>query len=212
MRRLVIALVILGVLGLVADVGAKGWAEGQIEARARAELPDETSASATINAFPFLLPLLLGGRVSEAEGHFENVKTQVLTFASVDIELRGVRVNRSKLLNDRKVELIDIDEGTVSAEIDVAELARVLRLPVTARNGELHLTIAGVVTPARARVDGDRLVFAMAGLERSIPIPRADLVPTCEMRPAVLAGRIRLSCTIREIPPGLLGAANRRLG
>ena len=211
MKRLVIVVVVLGALGLGADVGAKSWAEGQIESRARAELSSETSVSADIRAFPFLLPLFLAGRVSEAKGHFENVRAGALTFASVDIELHGVRVNRSKLLNDQKVELTDIDEGTVLFDIAVAELTRVLRIPVTASNGELKLTVAGVTATAKVSVSANALVFDVGGVTRSVPIPKTNLIP-CATRATVLAGRVRLSCTIREIPPALLGAANRRLG
>ena len=211
MRRLVIAVFVLGALGLGADLGAKSWAEGQIESRARAELPSETSVSADIRAFPFLLPLLVAGRVSEATGHFENVRAGALNLASVDIELHGVRVNRGKLLNDRKVELTDIDEGTVSIDIAVAELARLLRVPVTASGGELKLSVAGVSGTAKVRVDDQRrLAFEVGGVTRSIDIPASRLVP-CTDRVTVLAGRIRVSCTIRAVPPALLGAANRRL-
>ena len=211
MRRLVIGLVILGALGLGADVGAKSWAEGQIESRARAELPRETSASADIDAFPFMAPLLIGGRVSEVEGHFKNVQAGVLNFSAVDIELRGVRINRNRLLNDRKVELTDIDEGTVSIEIDVGELARVLRVPVTAKNGELRLTIGGVAAAAKVSVRDNALVFDVAGVTRTVTIPKTRFVP-CASRATVLAGRVRVTCTVTEIPPALLGAANRSLG
>jgi hypothetical protein len=211
LRRLVIALVVLSALGLGVDVGTKSWAQGQIEKRARTEVPDETSVSADINAFPFLPPLFLGGRVSVVEGHFKNVKAGVLSFASVDIELRGVRINRSKLVNDRKVELTDISEGTVSIEIAVAELARVLRVPVTASNGELRLTIAGTNALAKVSVRDNALFFDVAGVTRTINIPKTRFVP-CASRATVLAGRIRVTCTITEIPPALLGAANRSLG
>src|SRR5438105_2916564 len=117
MRRLVILLVILGVAGPIADVGARQWAEGQIESRARAELPSQVSVSAHVRGFPFLPPLLLGGRVSEADGHFENVPAGALTLSAVDIELHGVRINRNKLLGERKVEITGISEGTVAVEI-----------------------------------------------------------------------------------------------
>ena len=174
-------------------------------------MPDTTRVDANISAFPFLPPLLLAGRVSQAKGHFENVKAGGLTFSAVDIELHGVRVNRDRLLKDRRVELTSIDSGTVSVEIDVAELSRRLGVPVTAKDGELHVTVAGVVTPVKVSVENNRLVFRAAGLSKSLPIPKTRLVP-CATRSTVLANRVRLSCTIDHIPPALLGAANRQLG
>jgi hypothetical protein len=208
-RRLVVLLVVLGGLGLAVDFGAQAWAEGQIETRARAELPSQVSVSADISAFPFLPPLLLGGRVAEVAGHFKNVEAGVLTLSAVDIELRGVRINRSKLLNDRKVELTRIREGTVSVEIESAVLAKALGVPLTIANGQVRLAgaLSGV---ASVSVRANAVVFNVAGVTRSVPIPKTRLVP-CASTVTVLAGRLRLSCTIHDVPPALLGAANRGL-
>jgi hypothetical protein len=210
-RRLITLLVILGGLGLGADAGAKEWSESQIETRARAELPEGTKVSANIDALPFLPPLFAAGRVSQVEGHFKNLRAGVLTFSSVDITLHGVRVNRGKLVNDRKVELTDIDSGTVSMELDVRELTRRLGVPVAARNGELKITAAGVTATARVSVRDNALLFDVAGVTRSIPIPKTRLLP-CATSATVLADRVRLTCRVEQIPPALLGAANRRLG
>jgi hypothetical protein len=209
-RRLVIGLAILAVVGGAADIGARNWAEAQIESRARAELPAQVSVAAHIRGFPFLPPLLIAGKVSEVDGHFENVPAGALTLAAVDIDLHGVRLNRHKLFSERKVELTDIDSGTVSIDLAVGVLTKALGVPVTTANGEVQLRVAGVAGVAKLSVRDNALVFDVAGVTRRVAIPRTRLVP-CATNVTVLTGRLRLSCTIRDVPAGLLGAANRSL-
>lgn len=206
MRRLVILLVIVAALGTAGDVGARKWAENQIESRAQAELPGQVVVSAHIKAFPFIPTLLLTGKVSEAGGHFENVPVSGLVLAAVDVDLHGVKVNRNKLINARKVELVSIDSGTVTVDIASAELAKRLGLPVAIAGGVLKVTNAAT----KVTVQNNALVFDLAGVSKRIPIPKTRLVP-CATSVTLLADRVRLSCTIHEIPPALLGAANRSL-
>ncbi|HZN15479.1 MAG TPA: DUF2993 domain-containing protein [Acidimicrobiales bacterium] len=205
MRRLIIAVVVLGGAFLAVDVGARTWAQGQIETRARAEIPKEVSVGAHIRAFPFLPPLLIAGRVSEVGGHFENVPAGALTLSAVDIVLHGVRINRNKLLHDRKVELVSIDEGTVTIEITAAVLSKAAGVPITISNGQMKVAGVGI---ARVSVQDNALVIAGV---RTLAIPKTRLVP-CATNATLLADRVRLSCTIRTLPPALLGAANRELG
>jgi hypothetical protein len=210
-RRLLTVVVVLGLLGGGADIGARQWAEGQIETRARAELPSQVSVAVHIRGFPFLLPLLVAGKVSEADGHFENVPAGALTLSAVDVELHGVRINRHKLFNDRKVEIERIDRGTVSIEISAAVLSRALGgVPVAIANGQLRVTVGGVTAVAGLSVRDNALVFDVAGVVQRVAIPKTALVP-CATNVTVLAGRVRLTCTIHDVPPALLGAANRQL-
>ena len=156
-----------------------------------------------------MLPLLVAGRVSEADGHFENVPAGSLTLAAVDIELHGVRVDRSKLFKERKVELVSIDEGTVSVEITAAVLTKALGLPVQITGGQLKLAGA-LAAVAKLSVANNALVIDVGGVVRRVAIPKTRLVP-CASSVTVLAGRVRLSCTIQNVPPGLLGEANAQL-
>ena len=207
MRKLVIFLVIVVAAGGVGDVAARQWAEGQIETRANAELPDQTSTVAHVRGFPFLLPLFLSGKVSEADGHFENVPAAPLTLSVVDIELHGVKVDRHELLNNRRVQLVSIDSGTVSIEISAAVLAKAIGVPVSIANGALR----AASSIAKLRVENNALIVDIAGVTRRVPIPKTRLVP-CASNVTILAGRVRLSCTIDHVPPAMLGAANRAVG
>ena len=191
MRKLVFLAVVLLVLGIAADIGAKALAESQIETTAKEEAAD-AGANAAIPVFPFLPPLLLAGKVDEVSVRLNHVPAGPIFFDRLDFDLRGVEISRRALLNQRRVELVAIDRGTVSA---------VVPLPAVARD----LPLSGL----SARVVGRAIVVQGPGrMSVSIPLPDVALVP-CTGSATVLAGRVRLTCTLDEIPPALIEAANR---
>jgi hypothetical protein len=192
-RRLVALALIVLVVGVVADIGAKALSESQIETTAHREAP-ESQADAAIPVFPFLPPLLLAGKVDEVSVHMTHVPAGgAVFFDKLDFDLHGVEISRRALLNDRRVELVAIDRGTVTA---------VVPLPAVARDLPLSGLSARVVDRAIA-------LRGPGGVSASIPLPDESLVP-CEGAATVQAGRIRISCTLEEIPPALIEAANSR--
>jgi hypothetical protein len=209
-RRLLIVLTVMAGLGIGGDVVARNWAETQIESRARAEFPAEVSVSAHVRGFPFVPRLLLGGKVSEVDAHFEQVPAGSLTLAAVDVALNGVRVDRDVLLSERRVELVSISEGRLSIEITAATLSKAIGLPVEISGGEIRLKVTGKQSVAKAVIRGNDLVLSVAGIEKRIPIARTRLIP-CAADVTVLSGRVRLSCVIHELPPALLRAAGEHL-
>ncbi len=209
MRRPVIFIVILVVIEVVADLGARSWAESEITSRAKAELPSSVHVDSHIHAFPFLIPLFTGGRVSEVDGHFENVDAGTLVLSSLNVELHDVRVDRDKLLHERKVRLVSIRDGTVSADITADALTAVLHVPIAITTNQIKVTVGGVAVTANVRVQSNAIDFGVPGVPR-VPIPKTRLLP-CATDITTLAGRVRVSCTIHNVPAGLVGAANASL-
>ena len=192
MRKLVILGVVVFVAGLVADIALKALAESQIETTAQREAPDATT-DAAIPVFPFLPPLLLAGKVDEVSVHMRQVSAGAAVFDRLDFDLHGVTISRRALFDERRVELVDIDRGTVSA---------VVALPAPVRN----LPIDGLT----ARVAGRSIVLrGPGGASASIPLPRASLLPCEEGAATLLAGRVRVTCTLDDIPPALVEAINK---
>ena len=177
-------------LGLVADIGLKAMAESQIETTAEREAP-ESSADAAIPVFPFLPPLLLAGKVDEVSVRLANVKAGAAVFERLDFDLHGVEISRRALFNDREVELVAIDRGTVTALVP---------LPAAARN----LPVSGLTAQVRGR---SIVVSGPRGLSVSIPMPESALVP-CEGTASLVGGKVRISCALEEIPPALVTALN----
>ena len=190
MRRLIVAGVLLLVLGFVADIGVKALAESQIETTAQQEVP-EAGANAAIPVFPFLPPLLIAGKVDEVSLRMTHVPAGAVFFDRLDFDLHGVQISRRALLNERRVELVEIDRGTVTA---IVPLPAPLRdLPLSALS---------------ARVANRRIVVrGPGGVSVPIPMPATELVP-CEGEARVQADRIRLTCTLEHIPPALVEALN----
>jgi hypothetical protein len=191
LRKLVVLGVIVVVLAVVADLGLRALAENQVEAAAEREAPG-AYANASIPAFPFLPPLLLAGNVATVQVHLVQVKAQAVVFDSIDFDLHGVEISRHALFNDRRVELVKIDRGTVTA---------VVQLPAVVR----QLPVNGIT----ARVVGRSIVLrGPRGVSVSLPMPAASLVP-CQGTATVEGSIVRISCTLEEIPPALINAVNR---
>jgi hypothetical protein len=204
-RRLLIVIAILVGVEIVGDYAARAWAEGQITSRAEAELQSSVRVDSHIRAFPFLLPLFASGRVSEVDGRFEKVPAGALTLDVIEVTLHGVRLDRDKIVKG-EVRLLAIRDGTVSAEIFASTLSKLLHVPIKIKGGEVHATIAGQTVTGAVRIANNRLSLGLPGVG-AVSIPKTRLLP-CATSVTLLANRVRVSCTINKVPPGLIGAAN----
>ncbi|HVE47091.1 MAG TPA: DUF2993 domain-containing protein [Acidimicrobiales bacterium] len=203
MRKLLALGIVLTILGAV-DQGARVFAENKLEEKARAEARGASSVEASISSFPFLGRLLVSGNVSTVEVRAEQATLSDLLSGSVEVDLRGVRLERDALFSG-KVRLQRIDAGTVAVELDAAGLGRVLKLPVTIEDGQVRLTVAGRTVTARAAVVAGELVLQMGALPAlSVPITRNGLMNCTAADAEVRGDTIRLTCAVDEVPPALL--------
>jgi hypothetical protein len=191
---------VIAVLLLGADVATRGFVSAAISDRAQRQAPSGATVSASVGGFPFLPPLVFGGRVDRASVHVENLSAKVVVFAEVDMTLVGVELDRGELIGDRKARITKIDRGTVRAVVTAESLSRALHVPVVMTPG--RVTAAGVVVTPTVR--NQRL--AIGGLT----IPPTRYMP-CVSDVSVEDGRMELSCTIHDVPPALLDAAQRGL-
>jgi hypothetical protein len=124
-----------------------------------------------------------------------DVGVERFRFDRLEFSLEGVEVSRRALFRDREVVLEDIDRGTVTAELSLETVNRLLggRLP----QGELT-----------GRVSGRNLFLRFGPASITIPLPRASLLP-CDGRASVTAERVLVSCTVTDVPPGLVEAVRR---
>lgn len=192
---------------VVGDMSARAFVEAKATQRAQLEAPPGAVVSASVGGFPFLPPLLLGGSVSQVGVHLENVKATVVTFASVDLKLRGVELDRTRLFKDRKVRILDIDKGTIDVSVTQQALSDALRVPVTISDGAVSVRIlqrAFSVTPA-ITAEGKLTLTGAAGRSLTLSIPKLDYVP-CFGEVTVLAGRLRFTCEIDNVPAALVDA------
>lgn len=107
------------------------------------------TTTASIDSFPFLGRLVVNGRVERVSVHQEDVKARGIRFTAIDVDLRGVHVDRGALVRHRRVELTGIDRGTVTATVGLGEL---LRLAGSAVTGGVRLD-DGVLVIGDVRLD-----------------------------------------------------------
>lgn len=190
---------------VAADVGARSVAESQIRDRVVIAAGPAGETSARIDSFPFLARLLTAGDVSRIRVAASEVTVEGLTLARVALDLHGVTIERDRLLSEQKVVLTALDRGTATAEVTAEQLSERLGVAVTLEAGRARVRVAGQTVTATASVDDNQLRLTVAGF--SVPrlrIPRLPLLP-CVADAEILPGRIRMSCTVDQVPAELVG-------
>lgn len=190
---------------MAADIGARAVAESQLRERVAASADPAGPTSARIDSFPFLGRLLTAGDISRMRVSAAQVTVEGLTFARVSVDLHDVTLDRDRLLSAREIVLESLSSGTAVAEVTQDELSERLGVAVDLEAGRARVRVAGQMVTATASVSNNTLRLSVSGL--SIPalrIPRLPLVP-CVADAEILPGRVRLSCSVDQVPAELLG-------
>ncbi|MDP1806936.1 MAG: LmeA family phospholipid-binding protein [Acidimicrobiales bacterium] len=198
-------LALLAGLLVAADVGARSVAESQIRDRVVIAAGPAGETAARITSFPFLLRLFTAGDVSRIRVSAADVTVEGLTLARVALDLHGVTLDRDRLLSEQKVVLTALDRGTATAELTAAQLSERLGVAVTLESGRARVRIAGQTVTATASISDNRLRLTVAGVNvPTLRIPRLPLLP-CVADAEILPGRIRMTCSVDQIPAELVG-------
>ncbi len=205
-RKLLLLFVVAVVAVLVvADVFARRVAEDQLRQQVVSKVRPDGPVSASISSFPFVGRLLASGTIPEVEVSLVDVTVRGFTFASVGVVLESVRIDRDALVQDRRVALLAIGKGTAVVEISADEISRLVKVPVVLESGRARVRLDGRLVDVAARVEGSSLVVAAAGVTLGAvdipPLPLVSCLSGTEIRP----GRLRLTCSIDEVPVELAG-------
>lgn len=180
-------------------------AESQIRDRVVIAAGPAGETAARITSFPFLLRLFTAGDVSRIRVSAADVTVEGLTLARVALDLHGVTLDRDRLVSEQKVVLTALDRGTATAELTAAQLSERLGVAVTLESGRARVRIAGQTVTATASISDNRLRLTVAGVDvPTLRIPRLPLLP-CVADAEILPGRIRLTCSVDQIPAELVG-------
>jgi hypothetical protein len=142
------------------------------------------AVDASIGTFPVVSRFVLTGRVNTVKVTLDRVARLGLTFAEVRFELDGVAVDRAGLLR-RQMRITDIDRGTVAATIDISGASPQL----------------AAAADRNVRVAGRNLVIGPVSFRLS-----SELFP-CDPQVRRLGAQVIASCTLTDVPPILLDAA-----
>jgi hypothetical protein len=208
-RRLLIALAMLAVVLIVGDFVAKAYATSQLRDRAERAARSATTSTASISSFPFTGRLLLAGQVQQVRIRVGPVAAGRVTFASVSVDLHDVHVDRTRLINDQKVQLTGLGSGTVTAELTDAEVSRLAGTRVSFAPSRVTVSAAGVDVAATVQVADGSMSFGGLRLPIKFRIPHAPLFPCDATSAVVKQGAVDLSCTVHDVPPELVGKTLR---
>lgn len=197
---------------VAADVGARAAVESQIRDRVVIAAGPAGETTARIDSFPFLARLLTAGDVSRIRVSAADVTVEDLTLARVALDLHGVTLDRDRLFSEQKVVLSALDRGTATAEVTANQLSERLGVTVTLESGRARVRLAGQTVTATASVSDNRLRLTVSGFDvPTLRIPRLPLLP-CVGDAEILPGRIRMTCSVDEVPAELVGRPLDEIG
>lgn len=189
MRKLVVALLVLGALWLGVELAAVPMAEGQMEQRIAERNREAATVAADIDSFPLLTRLLATGLIRKATITLDRVARQEIAFAEIRFELDGIEVDRGAILR-RDARITAIDRGVVTATIDAGAISEAVGRTVS---------LAGL----DVRTEGSRLLVGPVSFALT-----SDVLP-CNPEARVEGERIVVECTFEQVPQALLANAQR---
>lgn len=209
---------------IVADQGAKGWAESKLAERAAAYYPPGAGSSASIRSFPFIPRLLFTGEVPRITVNLDDLRVQQVLIRQLSIRVSDVRIDRDEIFRGR-VHVRDVGPGAITVTLDGPALAKAIGADVrftSAGEVEVHARIQGVAVKATGKLalKGNIITVTPTSVEgRSVPasrfalnyrIPgRVDLLP-CAADATVTEDTVTLSCDVVDVPAALVQIAQSR--
>jgi hypothetical protein len=133
----------------------------------------------------------VSGEVQQILVHQEGVEANGIRFSTIDVDLRGVRIDRGRLLRSRQVDVTGIDRGTVTAVVGLGEIAR----------------LAGQALSGGIRLEDGALVIGGVRIE----LAGAPLLP-CASSLRFQGASVVVTCRLDDPPAELLREAQRRFG
>jgi hypothetical protein len=204
MRKLLIAVVVLVLLGAAADFVAARVFEDRVTTELQREYDLGRRPVVQVRDFPFL-PHLATGRFSTIDVAATDASAKGINAAQLQLTLHGVRVPREVLLGEPGRISVDRADGTI--ELTEAEVNRLLADRL--QGGSLAITEDG----ARVRVEvpllGEALVTGRLGARDgavSFTPDQIELGGRGPLQPALedqLASQLSFQVPLPELPAGV---------
>ena len=205
---------------IVADQGAKGWAETKLAERAASYYPPGAASSASIHSFPFIPRLLVTGDVPRVDVNLDDLRIQAVLIRRLSIHVSDVKLDRDEMFRGR-VHVRDVGEGKIVATLDGPSLAKAIGADLRftpAGDVEVHQRIQGVDVRAKGKLTfkGNLITVTPTSVQgMNVPasrfaityrIPGIEILP-CEAQVKVIKDAVVLSCDVVDIPAALIQAA-----
>ncbi len=210
MKRLLIVLVVLGVvlavlaLGLVyADGRVRALAESEAERRLADALPVRGVPTVTIDAFPFVLPVLLDGSVERLRVEMTDLESSGVRVAKVQVTVDHLQLDRDRLLEAQALEITGIERARIEGWVSADDISRLAPASVSIADGRVQVTYRGKTYAGTASVSKHAVYVAVEGMPPIItPLPETDILP-CEPSLDVQGDRLHVACEVDALPPAV---------
>jgi hypothetical protein len=192
MRKLLVALAVLLVVYVAADIGARFWAQSWVGGQLQRSLHLSKSASVSFGGLLFI-PEVVSGHIPSATVHAASFSSEGVRFQSASLDLRDIRFSPSQLFRSKHTGSIRAARGDGEVSMSGDDLTAALRDrgfggTVTLAGGEVRLSGGGLPgeISAQPSIEGGTLVLRASGTSVSLPLP--EVVPGLTYRDVRIEG------------------------
>lgn len=203
---LLVVLLVLVVAGIAAffyvDARVEEYAETEAESRIAARVPQASGIDVDIDGSPLLLDVLFSSEIERLVVTVEQVTSPRIEAVDLSLRVDGIALDRDAMLGDRKLVVTGIDRAEVQGFLTQEAVSKATRGEVVFAPGSVTAKVRGRSFAASLKVEGRRIELRapIPGVPPVVvPLPDEELLP-CEPEVELQEGRLRLSCTITELP------------
>lgn len=211
MRKIVILLVVVLVLAAIVgglaygDLRLRSMAEEHAEQKLVEALPQARGVEVELDGFPFTLGVLLDGQVEALHVRLASVQEAGLEATDLSLDVETISLDEDALLDEQRLVVTDIGRATAQGFVSDAAVSKLVGQEVRFSPGKAHGVWQGRELEVKASVKG-RLVLLSAPIPGVppvvFPLPPGDVLP-CQPELELLQGKVRLRCSIDELPATL---------
>jgi hypothetical protein len=136
------------------------------------------------------------------------VKESGLAAQDLSLDVYEIALDKDALIDEQRLVVTDIGRATAQGFVSDDAVSKVVGQTITFSPGKAEATVQGRELEVKASVKGRlvQLSSTIPGVPSLVfPLPPGDVLP-CTPELELLAGKIRLSCSIDELPKTLRDA------
>jgi hypothetical protein len=194
MRKLLVAVAVLLVVYVAADIGARFWAQWWVGGQLQRSLHLSKSASVSFGGVLFI-PEVVSGHIPSATVHAASFTSEGVHFQSATLDLRDIRFSPSQVFLSKHEGSIRARGGDGSVAMTGSDITEALRgqgvdVTVQLADGQVRLSgdsVPGEVT-VQPSIENGELVLRSGGVSVSLKLP--EVVPGLTYRGVKLDGDV----------------------
>ncbi len=211
MKKVLIVVIVLLVLGAIvgglayADLRLRGHAEEQAANKLTEALPRARGVTVELEGFPFTLGVLMSGEVKALHVRITELEEAGLTARDLSLDVADIVLDKDALIDEQRLVVTGIGHAKAQGFVSDDAVSKLVGETIKFSPGKAHATVRGQEIEVEASVKG-RLIQLSSGIPGvpavTFPLPPNDVLP-CAPELELLEGKIRLSCSIAELPATL---------